>query len=258
MPQNKQKIGWIGMGRMGYPMAERLLDAGYDVSIWNRTQVEGRAARQEGRQDRRQSHPSSTDVDVLFSIVSTGKDVEEVYFGKNGVTAAAARRRRCCRLLDHRGRGIRHDPQTAQAARQRLRRLSGERQRQGDQGRQAVRGRVRTGSRVPQGRADDPGVRAARRLLRGRGRARARVQDRPQRDARRGDREPDRDHAADQQDGRAAPRLPGLPQQRRDGLDVHRLQVARAGEPRLDHHVHARAAAQGSRPRPRARAARTT
>ena len=33
----KKKIGWIGMGRMGYPMAERLLKAGYDLSVWNRT-----------------------------------------------------------------------------------------------------------------------------------------------------------------------------------------------------------------------------
>ena len=37
MAQNTQRIGWIGVGRMGYPMAERLLKAGYDVSIWNRT-----------------------------------------------------------------------------------------------------------------------------------------------------------------------------------------------------------------------------
>ncbi len=37
MAQNTPRIGWIGMGRMGYPMAERLLKAGYDVSIWNRT-----------------------------------------------------------------------------------------------------------------------------------------------------------------------------------------------------------------------------
>ena len=36
---NKQKIGWIGMGRMGFPMAERLLKAGYQVSIWNRTRA---------------------------------------------------------------------------------------------------------------------------------------------------------------------------------------------------------------------------
>ena len=34
-----QKLGWIGMGRMGYPMAERLIKAGHDVSIWNRTRA---------------------------------------------------------------------------------------------------------------------------------------------------------------------------------------------------------------------------
>src|SRR5690242_20500692 len=37
MATNAQKIGWIGMGRMGLPMAERLLKAGHEVSIWNRT-----------------------------------------------------------------------------------------------------------------------------------------------------------------------------------------------------------------------------
>ena len=30
---NKPKIGWIGAGRMGTPMAERLIKAGYDVTI---------------------------------------------------------------------------------------------------------------------------------------------------------------------------------------------------------------------------------
>ena len=39
MAGNNQRIGWIGMGRMGYPMAERLLKAGHDVSIWNRTRA---------------------------------------------------------------------------------------------------------------------------------------------------------------------------------------------------------------------------
>jgi 3-hydroxyisobutyrate dehydrogenase len=31
------RVGWIGLGRMGLPMATRLLDAGYSLSIWNRT-----------------------------------------------------------------------------------------------------------------------------------------------------------------------------------------------------------------------------
>ena len=39
MAENKHKIGWIGVGRMGYPMAERLIKAGYDVAIWNRTRA---------------------------------------------------------------------------------------------------------------------------------------------------------------------------------------------------------------------------
>ena len=46
--KNTQKIGWIGMGRMGYPMAERLLKAGYDVSIWNRTRSKAEPLAQVG------------------------------------------------------------------------------------------------------------------------------------------------------------------------------------------------------------------
>ena len=39
MSNKSMKIGWIGAGRMGTPMAERLLKAGHDVSIWNRTRA---------------------------------------------------------------------------------------------------------------------------------------------------------------------------------------------------------------------------
>jgi 3-hydroxyisobutyrate dehydrogenase len=84
MAQNTQRIGWIGMGRMGYPMAERLLKAGYDVSIWNRTRAKAEPLAKSGGKivDR----PSDlADVDVVFSIVAEGKDVEEVYFGSSGV-----------------------------------------------------------------------------------------------------------------------------------------------------------------------------
>ena len=30
-------IGWIGLGRMGAPMVEKVIKAGYEVKIWNRT-----------------------------------------------------------------------------------------------------------------------------------------------------------------------------------------------------------------------------
>ncbi|MGB7830857.1 MAG: NAD(P)-dependent oxidoreductase [Xanthobacteraceae bacterium] len=80
---NTRKLGWIGMGRMGYPMAERLLKAGYDVSIWNRTRAKAEPlAALGGKVVDRASDLGG--VDVLFSIVSTGKDLKEVLFGPNG------------------------------------------------------------------------------------------------------------------------------------------------------------------------------
>ena len=84
MTKNAQKIGWIGMGRMGFPMAERLLKAGHDVSIWNRTRSKAEPlAAKGGKIVDKLSDLAG--VDVLFSIVSTGGDLKEVYFGKDGV-----------------------------------------------------------------------------------------------------------------------------------------------------------------------------
>jgi len=87
MLDKAQKIGWIGMGRMGFPMAKRLLKAGYDVSIWNRTRAKAEPLAKSG--GKIVDQPSDLgQVDVLFSIVSTGKDLEQVYFGTNGVGTA--------------------------------------------------------------------------------------------------------------------------------------------------------------------------
>jgi 3-hydroxyisobutyrate dehydrogenase len=83
MPDTR-KIGWIGIGRMGFPMAERLLKAGHKVAIWNRTRA--KAEPLAGAGGRIVGQPTDlAEVDVLFSIVSTGKDLEEVLFGANGV-----------------------------------------------------------------------------------------------------------------------------------------------------------------------------
>ena len=84
MAQNTLRVGWIGMGRMGYPMAERLLKAGYDVSIWNRTRSKAEPLAAKG--GKVVDKPSDlAGLNVVFSIVSTGKDLDQVYFGKDGV-----------------------------------------------------------------------------------------------------------------------------------------------------------------------------
>src|SRR5947207_14058696 len=90
MAKNTQKIGWIGMGRMGFPMAERLLAVGRDVSIWNHTSTKAEPLAKEGGKIVGRVAELAP-VDVVFSIVSTGKDLEEIYFGKDGLVAAGGK-----------------------------------------------------------------------------------------------------------------------------------------------------------------------
>jgi 3-hydroxyisobutyrate dehydrogenase len=80
------KLGWIGIGRMGYAMAERLAKAGCDISVWNRTRAKAEPLAKSGAK----VVDHLTDLagcDIVFTMVSTGKDVKEVLFGPNGVTS---------------------------------------------------------------------------------------------------------------------------------------------------------------------------
>jgi 3-hydroxyisobutyrate dehydrogenase len=79
-------LGWIGMGRMGYPMAERLLKAGNTVSIWNRTRAKAEPLGQLGGRIAG-ALSELTSCDIVFIMVSTGKDLEQVLFGEGGVAA---------------------------------------------------------------------------------------------------------------------------------------------------------------------------
>jgi 3-hydroxyisobutyrate dehydrogenase len=81
---NTHKLGWIGIGRMGYAMAQLLAKAGYDLSVWNRTRAKAEPLQNDGAKvvDRLSD---LADCDVVFTMVSTGKDVKEVLYGSNGV-----------------------------------------------------------------------------------------------------------------------------------------------------------------------------
>ncbi len=85
----KRKIGWIGMGRMGFPMAERLVKAGHDVHVWNRTRAKAEPLAALGASLVDRPRDLNT-CDVLFTMVSTGKDLEQVYFGPDGVMSGDA------------------------------------------------------------------------------------------------------------------------------------------------------------------------
>ena len=69
---------------MGYAMAERLAKAGCDISVWNRTRSKAEPLAQSGAKIAGDL-PSLAACDVVFTMVSTGKDVKEVLFGPGGV-----------------------------------------------------------------------------------------------------------------------------------------------------------------------------
>jgi 3-hydroxyisobutyrate dehydrogenase len=70
-------IGWIGAGRMGYAMAERLAKGGCDIAVWNRTAEKAKPLEKHGAKVVNQLEDLSTK-DILFVMVSTYDDVKEV------------------------------------------------------------------------------------------------------------------------------------------------------------------------------------
>ena len=82
----QHKLGWIGIGRMGYAMAQRLAQAGCDIAVWNRTQSKAEPLKTYGAKVVA-TLPDLAACDIVFTMVSTGKDVKEVLFGANGIMA---------------------------------------------------------------------------------------------------------------------------------------------------------------------------
>jgi 3-hydroxyisobutyrate dehydrogenase-like beta-hydroxyacid dehydrogenase len=78
------RLGWLGTGRMGAAMARRLVDAGEDVQVWNRT-----AAKAEPLVERGASRAATIRElaarDVVFVMVSTPHDLYEVICGAGGL-----------------------------------------------------------------------------------------------------------------------------------------------------------------------------
>jgi 3-hydroxyisobutyrate dehydrogenase len=80
------KLGWIGVGRMGFRLAQRLLAAGCDLSIYNRTRSKAEPLADKGA--RLVDSPADlADRDIVFTIVSGDDDFREVTLGERGVLA---------------------------------------------------------------------------------------------------------------------------------------------------------------------------
>lgn len=84
-----KKIGFIGVGIMGKSMVRNLRKAGYEVAIYTRTKAKAEDVIAEGAVWCDTTAECAKGRDVVITIVGYPKDVEEVYFGDNGIIANA-------------------------------------------------------------------------------------------------------------------------------------------------------------------------
>lgn len=86
-----KKIGFVGTGVMGSSMVLNLIKHGYEISVYNRTKSKADACIAAGAKWCDTVAECAKDKDVVITIVGFPKDVEEVYFGENGILNAAKR-----------------------------------------------------------------------------------------------------------------------------------------------------------------------
>src|SRR5581483_10711261 len=84
MAEQKPKVGWIGTGRMGFEMAQRLAKGGCDLTAWNRTRSKAEPLAKNGARIANDL-PELASCDIVFCMVSTWDDVKEVISGSNGL-----------------------------------------------------------------------------------------------------------------------------------------------------------------------------
>lgn len=80
------KLGYIGIGLMGKPMTLRLLAAGYEVSVWNRSRDKLVPVVEKGAKAVRSPAEVARAADIIMMCVTDQNAAEEVLFGPNGVS----------------------------------------------------------------------------------------------------------------------------------------------------------------------------
>ncbi|WP_056975982.1 NAD(P)-dependent oxidoreductase [Lacticaseibacillus sharpeae] len=84
-----QRVGFIGTGVMGTGIINNLLQAGYEVTIYNRTKAHAQGLIDAGARWAGSPQAVAADAPVTFTMVGFPQDVEDVYFGDRGVLAGA-------------------------------------------------------------------------------------------------------------------------------------------------------------------------
>lgn len=82
------KIGWIGLGAMGAPMAQNLIKAGYEVSVYNRTKAKEQELLKQGARPAETPAELIESTDLVFIMVTDDDAVRDVFKAKQGLLDA--------------------------------------------------------------------------------------------------------------------------------------------------------------------------
>lgn len=84
--QNTQKIGFIGLGAMGYPMATRLLQAGFEVTVYDVRHEPMQTLHTEYGAQMAHSIPElAHEQDIIITMLQTGEQVKKICLGDDGI-----------------------------------------------------------------------------------------------------------------------------------------------------------------------------
>ncbi len=83
----KKKIGWIGLGKMGKPMSEKLLKAGHKLSVYNRTAKKEAPLEKDGASTASNPRQLVEECDIVFLMVSDDDAVREIFTSEEGILA---------------------------------------------------------------------------------------------------------------------------------------------------------------------------
>ncbi len=81
------KIGFVGLGPMGTPMAGRLLEAGHDLAVFNRTRAKADDLVARGALRAGSPAEAARDAEIVFSMLAHDAAVEGLAFGPEGILA---------------------------------------------------------------------------------------------------------------------------------------------------------------------------
>lgn len=82
-----EEIAYLGMGIMGRGMAQNLVDAGYDVTVWNRTPEKTKPVVEKGAKKAETIAKAVKGADVILYCLADDAAVRDVVFGEDGVLA---------------------------------------------------------------------------------------------------------------------------------------------------------------------------